>query len=148
MFFGIAVVFWFFLLIGQVGLWFWVMSQSASLDSIVSLSLLIAGSVGFVTYTGILAIAAEILGLRQSFEKWQKAGGNRISTSQKDTSKTAIVVVDTGDTVTVGGNTFHRLSGEDGTAFCIGCRKVAQKNTLLYCPETDTYYHRSCLPVG
>ena len=42
---------------------------------------------------------------------------------------------------------FVSLSGEEGEAFCLGCRAVAQKTDLLYNKKTDSYYHKACLPV-
>lgn len=51
-----------------------------------------------------------------------------------------------GNTVAVGGRDYRRLTGEDGPAFCVGCRTVSVKSVLLYCSETATYYHEGCLP--
>jgi len=38
------------------------------------------------------------------------------------------------------------LENEEGTAFCLGCRQIAPKKELYYNEETDTYYHKACLP--
>jgi len=42
---------------------------------------------------------------------------------------------------------FVSLSGEEGEAFCLGCRKVSPKTELLYNKGTGEYYHEECLPV-
>jgi len=44
-------------------------------------------------------------------------------------------------------NGFVSLAGEEGEAFCLGCRKVAPKTELLYNKGTSEYYHEECLPV-
>jgi hypothetical protein len=39
------------------------------------------------------------------------------------------------------------LAGQSGTAFCSGCRKVVPKTELWYKKETDSYYHKECIPT-
>lgn len=38
------------------------------------------------------------------------------------------------------------LAGRSGTAFCLGCRRVAPTTALWYNGATDLYYHRECMP--
>ena len=35
---------------------------------------------------------------------------------------------------------------QDGTAFCLGCRKEVPKRELYYNAAKDTYYHLGCIP--
>ena len=43
-------------------------------------------------------------------------------------------------------NGFVSLAGEDGEAFCLGCRQLAPKTNLFYNKSTNSYYHEKCLP--
>lgn len=38
------------------------------------------------------------------------------------------------------------IDKDDGDAFCNGCRSVVRKKGLYYNKETDSYYHKQCLP--
>lgn len=38
------------------------------------------------------------------------------------------------------------LDKDDGDAFCNGCRSVFSKKGSYYNKETDSYYHKQCLP--
>ena len=38
------------------------------------------------------------------------------------------------------------LAGQEGTAFCLGCRREVPKGVLFYNKTNDIYYHRECLP--
>ncbi len=45
-------------------------------------------------------------------------------------------------------NEYVSLKGQQGSAFCLGCRHISPQSTLYYHKSTDTYYHRECIPSG
>jgi hypothetical protein len=44
-----------------------------------------------------------------------------------------------------GRSAYVSMVGKTGEAFCLGCRKTDKVENLLFCEETDTYYHKECL---
>lgn len=46
-----------------------------------------------------------------------------------------------------GDHLYVRLDGAEGTAFCLGCRRVVPRKDLYFCRELDTYYHEACFPI-
>jgi hypothetical protein len=48
--------------------------------------------------------------------------------------------------LTAGGHRYQEIAEDRGEAFCAGCRTLGRSKGMLYSKETDTYYHRKCLP--
>jgi hypothetical protein len=52
--------------------------------------------------------------------------------------------------ITVDGKEYISLQGdkmdERGFAFCLGCRQTVHISELYYHPESDSYYHKQCIP--
>ncbi|HBG20111.1 MAG TPA: hypothetical protein DDY32_12790 [Desulfobulbaceae bacterium] len=38
------------------------------------------------------------------------------------------------------------LAGQEGEAFCLGCRTVSPKKYLYHHGKTDSFYHQCCIP--
>ena len=55
---------------------------------------------------------------------------------------------DRGDTVVVDGIEYQKGDGQEGKAFCLGCRTMDEKANLLYDAGRDVYYHHSCVGKG
>ena len=43
-------------------------------------------------------------------------------------------------------NEYELIEGKNGEALCIKCRGVSSMNGMYYHKQTDTYYHKKCLP--
>lgn len=43
-------------------------------------------------------------------------------------------------------NEYELIEGKSGEAFCIKCKGVSSINGMYYHKQTDTYYHKKCLP--
>lgn len=50
------------------------------------------------------------------------------------------------DPVGYEGRTYAPPEDQEGYAFCLGCRLSVHKSELLYNAETNTYFHRRCIP--
>ena len=44
-------------------------------------------------------------------------------------------------------NDYELITGKNGEAYCIKCRGVSSINGMYHHKQTDTFYHKQCLPV-